>query len=128
VASLAICDTLLDVNGQTDRALQKGIEWVSRHFTVSANPGPAEIHAFGGENRFYYPYALARLGTGCGLEGFGGPDWYGKGVEAILAAQKPEGAWKEDGTVCDTGFSILFLRRAMRPLLAEKEARPGGKK
>jgi len=127
-AALAIYASLLEGSWQADRALQKGIEWISRHFTVSGNPGPAEIHAFGGENRFYYLYAVARLGTGCGLEAFGGQDWYGKGASSILAAQKPDGAWREDDTVCDTCFSILFLRRAMRPLLLEKEPRSGGKK
>ncbi|HVR84161.1 MAG TPA: FecR domain-containing protein [Planctomycetota bacterium] len=127
-AALAIYDSLLEGSWQSDRPLQKAVEWIARHFTVSINPGPAEVHAFGGENRFYYLYALARLGTGCGFDAFGGQDWYGKGCAAILSSQKEDGSWKEDDTVCDTCYSILFLRRAMRPLLPERELRAGGKK
>jgi hypothetical protein len=126
--ALALYDSLLESNWKTDKALQRGLEWMARHFSVSENPGPAQVHAFGGENQFYYLYAMSRLGMYCGLEQFGAQDWYVKGSAVILALQKADGSWKENDSVCDTCFAILFLRRAARPLQGEPESRPGPRK
>lgn len=128
VGTLAIYDYLLEGSWKTDKIAQKGLDWIARHFTVSENPGPAESHAFGGENKYYYLYAISRMGTYCGQDAFGRHDWYAEGTTAILAAQASDGSWKENDAVCDTCFAILFLRRAARPLAVETEVRPGGRK
>ncbi|HLY08648.1 MAG TPA: FecR domain-containing protein [Planctomycetota bacterium] len=127
-ASLALYDYVLDGGWKADKTLQRGLDWMARHFTVSENPGPAQSHAFGGENRYYYYYAMARLGTYLGTEVFGAQEWYAKGSVAILGAQLPDGSWKENDSVCDTCFAILFLRRAARPLQPEADLRPSPRK
>jgi hypothetical protein len=71
----------------------------------------------------YYMYALERMGILYGTELIGTRHWYREGANAILGIQNSNGSWSKDenewyGTTWDTCFSILFLRRATRPLVA----------
>ena len=64
----------------------------------------------------YFLWSVERIGVLLGLEKLGTTDWFAKGAAALLATQKPDGAWQESGhgggpLVC-TSFAILFLRKA----------------
>jgi hypothetical protein len=122
VGSVCIYDYILDgkLSWKKDPAVQKGIEWLSKNFSVTENP-----LAFGEGNRtdwrrFYYLYGLERAGILYETEWFGTHEWYPEGTKALLGEQRPDGSWmaKEEGqAVEDTCFAILFLRRATQPLV-----------
>ena len=87
-----------------------------KNWEVKKNPGTKEGFVW----LYYYLYAVERTGILSDLDTFGKIDWYKTGAEFILDAQKAEGHWDEGntygGTVKDTCFAILFLRRATAPL------------
>jgi hypothetical protein len=128
VGSLAICGYILgEKNPRREIAVLRGLEWLGREFTVAGNPGPSEHIPEIGWMQGYFLYALERAGMLCGVETVGTHRWYAEGANALLAAQRPEGAWlspvphgdrsRELNTVWDTCFAILFLKRATRPLI-----------
>ncbi len=113
VGSLAVCDYILREDWRKDRALQKGLLWLARHFEVKENPekdNPAQW-------LYYYLYALERAGVLAGVEKLGIHDWYARGARALLEAQQQDGSWQGGQPVQDTCFAVLFLRRATRPLV-----------
>lgn len=114
VGSLAVTAYILREDWRRDRALQKGLQWLARHFSVSENPekeNPAQW-------LYYYLYALERAGVLAGVEKIGIHDWYSRGVRAILESQQADGSWQGGQPVPDTCFAVLFLRRATRPLVS----------
>jgi hypothetical protein len=128
VGSLAICSFMLgEKNPRKEIALLRGLEWMGREFTVSANPGPPEHSP---DNTawmtYYWLYAMERAGLLAGVETMGGHKWYAEGVQWLLAQQKGDGSWLgalphadrpvELNAVWDTCFAILFLKRATKPL------------
>jgi hypothetical protein len=60
------------------------------------------------------------MGMFTGHEKLGKHEWYPEGAAVILERQRPDGSWIDvplgNEAVWDTCFSILFLRRATRPL------------
>ncbi|HXX94437.1 MAG TPA: hypothetical protein VEN81_12445 [Planctomycetota bacterium] len=105
---------------KNDPAVQAAYKWLTDKFEIDASNA-------------YYMYALERAGILYGTETFGVHSWYREGAYAILKAQHPDGSWSEDakdpngliwyGRTWDTCFSILFLRRATRPLVASGSGR-----
>jgi ferric-dicitrate binding protein FerR (iron transport regulator) len=118
--SLVMYHYILGEAWTKDDSIQKGMEWMSRHFTVTENPYP-DGQAKDERWPYYYLYALERLGILYGTETFGGHDWYAEGANVLLKAQKPDGSWTPQAEnwnrTVDTCFAILFLRRATRPLI-----------
>lgn len=87
---------------KTDDRIEAALRWLSQRFSVSRNPN-------GGHN-FYYLYGLERIGALTKREQFGPHWWYIMGAKHLLKTQKKDtGQW---GSVNDTCFSLLFLRRA----------------
>jgi ferric-dicitrate binding protein FerR (iron transport regulator) len=118
--SLVLYHYLLGEPWMRDDAVLKGLDWMARHFTVSENPYPDEAGRKNDPSHFYYLYALERLGLLCGMETFGGHEWYAEGANYLLKVQKPDGSWApqpDSSRVIDTSLAILFLRRATRPLI-----------
>jgi hypothetical protein len=110
VGSLVIYAYIQGKDWKKDPNVQAGMSWMAEKF---------EIQAWNG----YYMYALERMGILYGTELIGTRHWYREGAGAILGTQKADGSWGKDegdwyGTTWDTCFSILFLRRATRPLVA----------
>jgi hypothetical protein len=110
VGGLVIYAYIQKKDWKQDAAVKAGMNWLTEKF---------EIQAWNG----YSMYALERAGILYGTETFGTRRWYPEGANAILGIQKPDGSWGKDedewyGTTWDTCFSILFLRRATRPLVA----------
>jgi hypothetical protein len=123
VGSLVIYDHLLGKDWKSDAAVRLGMEWLTTNFSVTWNykwgreiPGDPENQGA----HFYYLYALERLGMFTGQEKMGRHEWYPEGATVLLERQRPDGSWLDvpldNQPVWDTCFSILFLRRATRPL------------
>ena len=112
VGSLAIYDFIQKREWKQDRAVQDGMTWLAKNFSVTANPGTPE-HGGGKPDYmyFYYMYGLERAGMLYGTGKMGDHDWYKEGERALLAVQRLDGSW-QGGSVRDTCFAILFLKRA----------------
>jgi hypothetical protein len=120
VASLCILRNFLKVDPKKDDAVKKGLAWMDGNWSVSENPKYYKPVLF----RFYWLYAIERAGMLYGTEKIGKHEWYKEGAEYLLKEQKADGTWvggeKEDasigGTLSDTCFAILFLRKATKAL------------
>ncbi|MEW4528675.1 prenyltransferase/squalene oxidase repeat-containing protein [Maioricimonas sp. JC845] len=64
----------------------------------------------------YFLWSVERMGVMLGLPEFGGTNWFEKGATALVESQGEDGEWKHPsesrGSLSDTAFAILFLRRA----------------
>jgi hypothetical protein len=127
VSSVVICrGELLGKEGYGEKAdeaavrsIRDGLAWLGLNFSVSRNPG-------GGGWHYYYLYGLERAGVLAGVSWMASRDWYGEGAEYLVGAQDGSGAWRtdsrgggrrgkragEDGDLLDTGFALLFLKKA----------------
>jgi len=108
LGGLAICLFYQNKKIKEDARIKKGMDWLSKNFSVSENPPfyPGWL--------YYYLYALERAGVLLNTELFGKNEWYSLGAHYLLKEQKANGSWN-DGAI-DTCFAILFLRRATKPL------------
>ncbi len=120
VGAVAIYDSILGIDLKRDPAVQSGLAWLARHFTVKVNP-----ERNGNYYHHYYLYGLERAGALCGTEKLGANWWYREGAAFLLETQVRGGAWRDEGeggngwgeSLRDTCFAILFLRRATKPLV-----------
>jgi Mg-chelatase subunit ChlD len=106
-----------------DESIERGLAWLSANFTVKKNP-PQE------QWRYYYLYALERVGRILDTEFIGPHEWYPIGAKEIVANQKPDGLWIGEGQEVypqiASSFSLLFLTRATASLDAKpKRGGPG---
>jgi len=125
--ALAIYRHILNEPWKNDKAIVRGLDWVGRSFSVTANPGFGDRNAEGQRHfthHYYYLYGLERLGVLYGTERIGKHDWYAEGAASLLKSQAADGSWGEKDAVrnggsdtIDTCFAILFLKRATRPLV-----------
>jgi hypothetical protein len=113
--ALIIYDYMLGREWKKDSFVKAGMNWLAVHYQMGAW-------------NTYYLYGAERAGILYGTETFGDKVWYRDGANALLKAQSEDGSWGKDtdwfNTTWDTCFSILFLRRATRPLVATEA---GGK-
>ena len=108
-----------DAPDRLDRALEDGVEWMTRKFSVQRNPG---------ENQYllYYLYGLERAGRLAGRRFFGTHDWYREGAKFLVRNQSPRrGVWSAPGhgssdAKIGTAFSLLFLSKGLSPVLINK--------
>jgi len=105
--------------GGASPKLNRGIDWMARHFQVGQNFG------MGQQWKFYYLYGLERAGRLAGLRFFGQNDWYRLGAEEIVHNQDPlSGFWKgihiERDELISTSFAVLFLSKGRAPVLINK--------
>jgi hypothetical protein len=133
-AAGAVCifDYIQDPNHSwsKDPAVVGGLAWLAQSFKADRNPGNCQNDGREGEHqRYYYLYALERLGKLYGTETIGDHEWYREGAQEILKRQRADGAWQSDnpqqnpGLVQNTCFAILFLRRATPSLDVATEDR-----
>jgi hypothetical protein len=72
-----------------------------------------KVDATGIGDAYYWLYSLERMCMAGSLGQVGTHDWYYEGAGWILAQQEPKGGWSANhGTMADTCFALLFLRRA----------------
>jgi hypothetical protein len=97
--------------GSIDGAIQRGVGWMGKNFTVT-NPTGWHI---------YYLYGLERLGALVDTDKFGGRDWYQEGAAHLVATQSQEGSWSDQGgSDCGTCFAVLFLTKPTAKMVESK--------
>ena len=106
-----------------DDAVDRGISWLARNFSVSRNPATGE----NSENwLFYYLYGLERVGRLSGRRFVGSHDWYREGSEFFVNRQQLDGSWKgqslQNYPHVSTSFALLFLSKGRRPVVISKLA------
>lgn len=97
-----------------DRAMNCGLAWLSKNFTVTENPGD------GASWHYYYLYGMERAASLIGLGNIGPHDWYREAATWLLGQQKPDGSWPASGEKAtdgprQTAFALLVLERATVP-------------
>lgn len=107
-----------DLAADAGRAVADGFAWLGSRWTVEEAP-----HADGRPRKWlhYHLYALERAGILAGAAKVEGHDWYGDGALHLLLTQDAEGWWTEETgslprKIADTGFALLFLKRAVTPV------------
>ena len=97
--------------------IARGIDWLSKSWSVTANPG-----AKGGlAEPYYYLYAVERVGVLTGQKYLGSHDWYREGAAFLVKSQRPDGSWgRRLYGLSDTCFAILFLAKGPAPILLSK--------
>lgn len=93
-----------------DKAINSGIGWLAKSFTVTENPG------VGAGWHYYYLYGMERAASLIGLEWIGTHDWYREAASYLVEQQAPDGSWpKEKDVHVQTSFALLVLERATVP-------------
>lgn len=112
--------------GTHDRnaALEKGLEWLGRNFSVRHNPGGAGWV-------LYYLYGMERAGRMSAERFLGGHDWYREGADMLVRSQDNVSGFfagvgfvEKDPDIA-TSFALLFLSKGRRPVVMAK-LRHGG--
>ncbi len=111
-----------------DSPVQRGLQWLGRHFSVQHNPGP--IHPArltqSQAGLFYYLYGVERVGRLTGQRFIGQHDWYREGAAMLVAEQDAlSGFWvgrghAEDDPLIATSLALLFLSKGRRPVVMAK--------
>lgn len=129
ITNLAGADTDARVEGgkvlccqpqSDDEAIERGLAWLGRNFSVRTNPGDANWHDF------YYLYGLERVGRLTARRFIGDHDWYRAGTTRLVRTQNPlRHSWQGSGTERNlpevaTSFALLFLAKGRRPILMAK--------
>ncbi len=127
VASLYVCDLWLHVRRgkcgiyPDQRALQSGLQWLARNFSVTRNPGFREW-------KYYYLYGLERAGSILARRYFGNRDWYREGVEHLVDRGGARVAgMSAEWPLLRKCFALLFLAKGNAPLVIQKAEWPGGR-
>jgi hypothetical protein len=106
-----------------DDALERAIDWLAQHFSVSRNPRPAGA---GQSVIYYYLYGLERAGRLTARRFIGEHDWYREGAEFLVHDQDPlshywKGTWHaEQNPQVSTALALLFLSKGRRPIVMAK--------
>jgi hypothetical protein len=111
-------------DGAYDLHLNRGIDWLAKHFDVHQNLG------HGQQYKLYYLYGLERAGRLAGVRFFGMNDWYRLGAEELVQQQnRAAGFWSgpAENPLVGTSLALLFLAKGRAPLLINKlRYAPGG--
>ena len=103
---------------EPDEALQRGIDWIAKNFTVGHNPrGKGWL--------LYYLYGIERAGRLTGQRFFGEHDWYRAGARSLVERQSIRGQFQavsgyEADPVIGTSLALLFLSKGLSPVLINK--------
>ena len=103
---------------ELDPELLRAYAWLARDFDVSINRGAGRARSTkrkARNDRHWFHYWLWSLERSCGVTRtvkLGTHDWYAAGVRLLLAAQRPEGHWRDpENHELATSFALLFLAR-----------------
>lgn len=119
--------------------IERGLQWLGKHFQVDSNPSGAGIGgAVGRSWLYYYLYGVERVGRLTGRRYFVGQkrtdgrnvtqahDWYREGVEYLIREQdRLERSWRgsgiaESAPIVSTSLALLFLSKGRRPIVMAK--------
>ncbi len=99
---------------QIDEAVEKGVGWMTTHFTVTQPTGYP----------IYFLYGLERGATLAEVKSFGSHDWYEEGAAHLIATQGQGPSWSDSsGDVPATAFGMLFLARATSKMVRQSTSR-----
>ena len=108
---------------EVDHQLDRAIEWLGQHFSVSANPRAGA----GMSALYYYLYGLERAGRLTARRFIGEHDWYREGAEFLVHEQDSlshfwQGTWHAERThpEISTSMALLFLSKGRRPIVMAK--------
>jgi hypothetical protein len=106
--------------------IDRGIDWLRRHFTVQANPpsSPSGSRLW----HYYYLYGLERAGRLTARRKIGEYDWYREGARYLVQAigtVVARNSWQGSGHAEDnqdiaTSLALLFLSKGRWPVLMAK--------
>lgn len=98
-------------------SISRGMNW------LGLNYGP-DIGSARKQWRYYYYYAVERVGRASGQKLFRGKDWFRTGAAYLLEEQQEDGSWSGSGDVMgalpNTAFALMFLCHGRAPLLMNK--------
>ncbi|NLE39941.1 MAG: DUF4159 domain-containing protein, partial [Pirellulaceae bacterium] len=154
IASLIICNDAVSQSsasvdadgrirccqGRTDQddAVANGLQWISRNFSASRNPGQTGNMYF-----LYYLYGVERVGRMTAARFIGRHDWYREGADQLLNWYRDDARaaaptrtvvpdyWVgrdsiERNDLIATSFALLFLSKGRWPvLIAKAQHQPG---
>jgi hypothetical protein len=100
--------------GDFERRLDIALRWLEDNFKPDANP---KFPGGEGSFRYYWMYAVERVGIAAGYKYFGKRNWYKEGAEILIKEQGGNGMW---GSIPDTCFATLFLYKGRTPILYNK--------
>lgn len=114
IASSFICKRRLAGKGEKsggDKAIQKGMGWLEKHFTVSKNQG-----ARGAWWVLYYLASLRRMCDLTGTKTIGKHDWSSEAADLLVRNQVRLGYWRGNGhgenePLVGTSLALLVLSR-----------------
>lgn len=125
--------------------IERGMQWLGRHFRVDANPSAGGLGT-GAVNRayqYYYLYGVERVGRLSGRRYLIGQrtvdgrpviqphDWYREGAAELIARKdRIQNCWvgaglSETNPIVATSFALLFLSKGRRPIVIS-QLRHGG--
>lgn len=126
IAGVAICHHGLGKRRPRSLpAVKKGLAWLAKRWDPARNVGIDNSSIVGPSAwQYYHLYAVERMGRILNLKNVGKRAWYAEGAAWILAKQRADGSWEDDGAsstkpyirTADTCFAILFLSLATPPL------------
>lgn len=126
ICAVAICrNELGEPNPADDPAIQSGLAWLDKNFTVDKHPG----HSPETQYVYYFLYSLERVGRILNTEFIGANEWYPLGAAKLVGAQHADGLWTGAGEEQEpriaTSFALMFLERATPPLRLADRKGPG---
>ncbi|MGQ0614965.1 MAG: NPCBM/NEW2 domain-containing protein [Planctomycetaceae bacterium] len=116
LCSLVLCQQALERNGafqtgyagKTRAAIRDALAWLQEYYDLEEN-------VFRGSTWWtYYLFNIERAGSLLDMRFIGTRDWYQEGAELLMATQTSDGNF---GSLIDTAFAVLFLKRATVPAL-----------
>jgi squalene-hopene/tetraprenyl-beta-curcumene cyclase len=105
--------------GKDDPRMKKALEWISKNYTLDANPGMPEENSQRG--LFYYYHTFAKCMDALGEDTFTDAkgvkhDWRADLLAALVKRQKLDGSWTnatpnwmESDPTLDTGYALMAL-------------------
>ena len=119
ITGLSICVAALRLMKKGDQkqldeieaAVLGGYAWLAKHFTVRGNPPDSASWT---SWHFYYLYGVERSCELRQIARLQERDWYFEGALELMAFQQVTGAF---GSIQDTCFAILFLKKAALPAI-----------
>ncbi|MCS7032829.1 MAG: DUF4159 domain-containing protein [Phycisphaerae bacterium] len=124
--------------GEAREALVRGVDWLSRNFSVEHNAGldyplnladplvrrTGRFRALGGGSWVHYMlFGYERVGEATGLTRFGEHKWFNDGADFLIRTQRDDGGWDGAGEGwrdVNSAYALLFLARGRAPVALQK--------
>ncbi len=111
-------------SAEIKQGVARGLSWLTSNFKTDTSP-------IMGQSPYYALYGIERLtalGGGSKTPVLGDIKWYERGLDLILSAQKPTGAWEaQHDSVPNTCWAILFSVKATTISIKKIEIRKLGR-